>query len=556
MSAPPPDWQIQVSRAYAAFGVNPIATSIDDGVSVFAKWSHLVDALTPEERSKIAEGRTRSAKGTFEKERLKPGEILEGPEVRARIDVDPKTGRASPPKRDSVPSVEQVDIPETKIDVEATKKLQKVGEKVPDPAIDEFLKVDGSDDRYEEAKQAALAATREKLWTKESKKPGNTVATSTTPKGASFKEMEYEPPGTPESAQNVVTRNRITEKVLFDYRKYAQTEDNPMSMDEYLSVVSKGINRKVAERPHEVKVRTHGKNLPLIAESGSIKSTFEVKGGSSDPATRRPYERDGLGVPEDIPDHLRPISGWYGEDIPKTPGNELGIEAYGNVILTMKPEVLDRTTLTMSDSAKARAVGVPINDILNEEADIGDMIAMSGVDASPEFWFENEMKDKEAPYGGFGSTVGNYMETQIHGGLPTSDIGKITYESSDIRGPNTPSILDPIDHTKGKDYSEMSLQQKKSAAWQTVSSTLSGMGLISGSKEYEKFVFNESELGSEELGTELKAFMNKIIEMQENGEVFNITEVPGWDNIVQQFLAIRGMPDVEVEYTDTRKKKK
>lgn len=58
----PDDWTMQVHRAYSMFGTDL------GGANEFGRWSHLIDALTPEMRSALARRRRRDQEGQFLRE--------------------------------------------------------------------------------------------------------------------------------------------------------------------------------------------------------------------------------------------------------------------------------------------------------------------------------------------------------------------------------------------------------------------------------------------------------------------------------------------------------
>lgn len=222
-----------------------------------------------------------------------------------------------------------------------------------------------------------------------------------------------------------------------DWKSIAEDEEDfdtgDMESDEdFVSSVAASMKYDAAHG--DVSMMVPGRLLTQILEEGRIKSQFETNtsGGLLDQRTRAMAEaRWGPTVTTKAKD--RPVYGFI-----QRPGEESIDYAghYGNVQIVFKKDVRKRTTVTFGDSLNHdQQLAVPIVDLDTVSDD--RFLASVGTSAT-------------APYAAMNVPVGDddmgdpfhyydfdYIEAQIHGGLPVSDIEEVV-----IRGTTWLGFLD------------------------------------------------------------------------------------------------------------------
>jgi hypothetical protein len=174
----------------------------------------------------------------------------------------------------------------------------------------------------------------------------------------------------------------------------------------------------------EVYVRVKDSTLPLILQSGRFKTTHETGtgGGVTDKRLRAAVEQKGMGVSPDDDPATKPISVYLGGKDFSTVGQEKGAEAYGNVVVKLKPSVRDRSTVTFGDS---------LSVIQN-----GDGVASPLTRISPLSVNARELARHPDLLDGHGAyhTHKGFIEGQVHGGVSTSDIEEVGFQSQPDAG--------------------------------------------------------------------------------------------------------------------------
>jgi hypothetical protein len=150
------------------------------------------------------------------------------------------------------------------------------------------------------------------------------------------------------------------------------------------------------------RVRANEDAALAILQDGKIKTQFEVEtsGGSFTRGARANGEALGLGYPIKSDITKRPVYGYY-----DTPNH--GAIAYGQVEFVTKPQVAQRTTVTLGDSLyqmqARRQVGVHVNAI--------------GKEALGDTGLANDLY--------LGNMRESYIEAQIHKGLTLDDVAEV-----------------------------------------------------------------------------------------------------------------------------------
>jgi hypothetical protein len=144
-----------------------------------------------------------------------------------------------------------------------------------------------------------------------------------------------------------------------------------------------------------------------ILKDGRLKSQFETgrSGGKNDPEIRADWEAAMFGYPRGMNPEQRPIYGMVETGGPK-PSSTRGNEQYGTVTLVLKDDVKDRATFTNGDSLNMNRQFVPVRDPSSR-------LAQERVSGRMEVGDDND----------------TYYETQIHGGVKTSDIAKVIIDT-------------------------------------------------------------------------------------------------------------------------------
>jgi len=195
---------------------------------------------------------------------------------------------------------------------------------------------------------------------------------------------------------------------------------------------------------------------------GRYKSQFEtgISGGVFNPDSRRDVEYGALGIPEDLPDHLRPVYGYaYADD------REL-VEMYGQFDVELHPGVRSRSTITFGDSLDAVNSGelddfdgttifrgasaltdpngefpaeamasefrrTPMFEALMDAlgSHLPEEMSQAGVDESD---LLEEFGLAPGSWGGADSPINySYVEAQIHGGVSLHDVAEIKLNLED-----------------------------------------------------------------------------------------------------------------------------
>jgi hypothetical protein len=165
----------------------------------------------------------------------------------------------------------------------------------------------------------------------------------------------------------------------------------------------------------QVAVAAHSLDAENILVDGRFMTQFEVSnsGGYYNPEYRAATETSMFGIHPEVDPEKRTIYGYV-----FTPGREdaPGVEQYGEVRFILKPEVRDRTTMSVGDTLGTGAVPIPMTgpDVNAKDA----YMATSGVGGgSPAQSLIDEGEDYIQDY--------DYFEAQIHDGVTTDDIAEI-----------------------------------------------------------------------------------------------------------------------------------
>lgn len=156
-------------------------------------------------------------------------------------------------------------------------------------------------------------------------------------------------------------------------------------------------------------------SLGRILDEGRFKSQFETgtSGGALNQEYRAAAETFMFGVPKAQNVVERAIYGYL-----RDPSRTDGASWYGDVLMDLKPSVRSRTTVTWGDSLGLRAQPSPLTKVRATSFDPDT--AYQGAAAMPK-----------------AGRLGNpYTEAQIHGGMTSDDILRVTFE----RDP-TPEII-------------------------------------------------------------------------------------------------------------------
>ena len=128
---------------------------------------------------------------------------------------------------------------------------------------------------------------------------------------------------------------------------------------------------------------------------------------------QREYEKVFLGIDEDISPEHRPIYGMIvSNEFLSSENAEYLPNSYGNVLISMKSDISDRTTFTSSDSLLSKNTSVP--SMLKD----------------PKIYSFNEILDRDTVLGSKNIDIfsgDTYVEAQYHGGVSFRDIEEVIF---------------------------------------------------------------------------------------------------------------------------------
>jgi hypothetical protein len=147
---------------------------------------------------------------------------------------------------------------------------------------------------------------------------------------------------------------------------------------------------------------------------GRLKNLLEVGSGqgATDPALRKDYERDTLGIPHETDPTHRPIYGALHlfHDHVSDGRYDGGARPYGSLFFTLKPHVRERATYTPADSFQVDPSEVFMNHHMEQLA--GRFIGTDlGSDMNYGYYGGADHHEVQ------GHSYGRYLEAQIHGGV-------------------------------------------------------------------------------------------------------------------------------------------
>lgn len=170
-------------------------------------------------------------------------------------------------------------------------------------------------------------------------------------------------------------------------------------------------------------VRADEEVVDKIIKDGRFKSQHETRTshGLFDPKARERTETALFGLPTDLPVEQRPIYGYILD--PESEISRTRARGYGDIISILKPHVKDRTSFTLDDSLGSRGTGherafrytESPRDLMRDLSQWEWLY--SGSNYSPITY--RDMWDNAAP--------SNYIEAQVHGGLPWNDVSHLIW---------------------------------------------------------------------------------------------------------------------------------
>lgn len=204
---------------------------------------------------------------------------------------------------------------------------------------------------------------------------------------------------------------------------------------------------------------TSSETLEKIIDSGRFKTQFETgkSKGTQNRKLRAAAEEAMHGYPPNLDPVERPIYGYFGHPTDRSQDGDTNgmfygtsIEKYGSIAIRLKSEVKDRATFTGADSlnntdsvkgakdgvfAPSSAKKVSAGSFYGSR-EVIDRDNLFGLDHQEALQGIAEAKS----IGEVRSAIGNqYLESQVHGGVRTSDIAEIVI----IRNPNNISKKSP-----------------------------------------------------------------------------------------------------------------
>lgn len=186
--------------------------------------------------------------------------------------------------------------------------------------------------------------------------------------------------------------------------KYAA--DNNMSVADYKSAATEAIRSYIAQNP-QIRIRTSHQALEAILQSGQYLSEFSDANIPPEwLADRAEAEKNLFGYSKDMPPGNRPVYGYLAGTADET-GQ---VQEYGDIIMNLDPSVNARATFTIGDSYRAGLDGHLSPSLLSDPG-IGS--------------WDGSFDIVKAYRSGDIGQISRYVEVEIHGGLPTTDIGGV-----------------------------------------------------------------------------------------------------------------------------------
>ena len=181
--------------------------------------------------------------------------------------------------------------------------------------------------------------------------------------------------------------------------------------------------------------------LVKILRDKRMKSQFEsgTSGGAFSPKTRVRIENALMGIPEELPDELRPIYGFQlGEEDGDSVTRSGAAIAYGSVVLKLKDNLRGRTTMVAGDSLDHALYSIPVDGDVPPERFLAAArrdynpiwdTAMQGAMSSLTEDVLGESYDWQEPFEDIvlANAARHYNEIQVHGGVNLDDVEEVIY---------------------------------------------------------------------------------------------------------------------------------
>lgn len=229
---------------------------------------------------------------------------------------------------------------------------------------------------------------------------------------------------------------KLTKKTFADYPDagsiMALQEAGYRNFEEYQKASAQAIKDFVARGDVALSIQTPAQNLLHILDSGEIQNGY-VSGKSDRPYAaelgtkndlRMKMENVAFGLTNKSPLSERPVYGFVDQK-----GLKDDPMMYGSAKIVLNPDVKERTTVTIGDSLETSAAGweakfaVTTAPLLASDPNPKDIFypAVSEM-AIPKLLSSHETLSE--------TSLGGYVEAQIHGGLKTSDIARVDFYST------------------------------------------------------------------------------------------------------------------------------
>jgi 2'-5' RNA ligase len=186
--------------------------------------------------------------------------------------------------------------------------------------------------------------------------------------------------------------------------RYAR--DNGMSVADYKAAATESIRSYIAQHP-QIRIRLTHDALDQVINDGKFVNEFGLPGVRAPMVEGRvEAEKNLFGIPANAGSADRPIYGYLAGTADET-GE---VQEYGDIIVNLDPSVNARATFTIGDSYSEGILGHLSPSLLSDPS-IGSW------DGS--FDIVKAFRDGDI------GKISRYVEVEIHGGLPLSDVGGI-----------------------------------------------------------------------------------------------------------------------------------
>lgn len=199
--------------------------------------------------------------------------------------------------------------------------------------------------------------------------------------------------------------------------------DGGLTVAQYKRRATKRVQEILAEG--EPCIQIWRRDFGSVLADGRFRNQFETRtsGGAKAPEARRRLESSAMGVAHRVPGPERPVYGFWGA---KDSDECAMVGQYGDVTVRLKPQVIDRTTVTFGDSGDATRWGsipnlMPMPPRSADYRACGHHIDLAAT----------ELPSLRGLLSGEGGWDMPYVEAQYNGAVTIQDIREVVFHKTE-----------------------------------------------------------------------------------------------------------------------------